>query len=233
MKVQQPGNPHKMITIERQISPLRRWGLILLVPAMLVFFFWAIFIIETRGLSPSSDFLNVLLGCILEILAQGCTECIPDLGYIIFCSILGGPFAIIISYKIWQSLNTKIIFTDQSIIKKQSWSKETQIGWNEIKKIKVLKGDKGMELMFTRNKGSAIFDNSNRIFCLLILRYERSSVSSAAANLILAKIDTYNISVKGERKALEEMAQKTHQLRHSPSRPAASPPLPNHPRSWS
>ena len=220
--MQSPNNLQNEITIAREIAPLKRLGVILLTPAMLVAFFWAIFIIETESLSPRSDFLMVLAGCIKGLITEGSSECLPDLGYIIFCSILGGPFAIIISYKIWQALNTKILLTDQSITKKQPWGKKIQFGWNEIKKIKIFEGDKGAELMFTRNSGSALCDNSNRLFCLLILRYERPSLSSAAANLILNKIDTYSIFVTGDREALEQMVQAPQQTRQGPLNPGTS-----------
>ncbi len=218
MGMQQTKDRKIEITIAREIAPLKRLGAILFTPALFVAFFWAIFIIETEGLSPRSDYFLVLAGCIKGLITEGSTECVPDLGYIVFCSILGGPFVIIISYKIWQALNTKIVLTEQSIIKKQPWNKKIQFGWNEIKKIEIFEGLKGTELMFTRNSGSALFGNSNRFFCPLILRNKRASLSSAAANLILNKIDTYSIFVKGDREALEQMVQVPHQKRQGPLR---------------
>jgi len=219
MEDQHHGKQPLRITVERDISSVKLLGAILIAPAMLAGFFWAIFIIESEGLSPTSDFLNVLTGCILKLLSDGCTECLPDLGYILFCTVLGGPFALFISYKIWQGLKTKIILSDLRIIKKQPSGKEIQFFWNEIQKIRILSGHGVVQVIFTRKKGSVLLDNNNNKFCTLTLRNEKPVISSAAAYLILNKIESYGISIIGEIELLEEIVQTPHQTRQGPLRP--------------
>jgi len=192
-----------------------------MVPVFLIFFFWAIFIVENEGGDLSSDFLNVLVGCFYKMLSQGCTECVPDLGYIILCTIIGGPLAFVCSYKIWQNLKSKIILTDQKIINKQAFGKEIQLYWSEIKKIKIIDGDGGTQLVLTNNKGSALLGDNNRIFCPPTLSKKSPFISRDAAYLILKKIHRYNIPIKGERWLLEEVIRTPHQSQQAPTRPAA------------
>ncbi len=231
--MQPPNNLQNEITIVREIAPVKRLGALLLTPAMLVVFFWAIFIIETEGLSPRSDYLLLIAGCIKGLITEGCTKCVPDLGYIIFCSVLGGPFAIPISFKIWQALNMKIVLTGQNIILKWPLGKDIQSGWNVVKEIQILRGAKVTQLIFTRDDGPGLFDKSNAIFCTLTLRNDRLALYSAAANLILNKIETHNISIDGERELLEKMAQKPDYSLNGPSKMADPTHPPNHPTAWS
>ena len=221
MQVKQPGKKQKTLTIENEITPLKQLVAIFIVPVFLVFFFWAIFIIENEGGDLSSDFLNVLVGCFYKMLSQGCTECVPDLGYIILCTIIGGPFAFLCSYKILQNLKSKIILTDQKIINKQAFGKDIQLYWGEIKKVKIMDGDGGTQLVFTKTKGAALFDNNSRIFCPPALSKKRPFISRDAAYLILKKISRYSIPVKGERWLLDEIIQTPHQSQQPSTRPIA------------
>ena len=197
MEFEQPGKKQKIITIEKEITLAKRLAVLLLGPGILVGCFWAIFIIENEGLPAWSNMIEVLGGCILGLLTEGNTECLPDPGYIIFCTILGGPFAVFITYKVWQDLKTKVILSDQKIIKRQPFGKETQLYWSEIKKVRIFSAKESNQLIFTRNKGSALFNDNKRIFCPPNLNNERPFLSREAANLILKKIDLYNISIKG------------------------------------
>ena len=221
MEFEQPGKKQKTITVENEITPARRLVVLLLGPGILVGFFWAIFIIENEGLPAWSNMMDVLGGCILKLLAEGNTECLPDLGYIILCTILGGPFAFFITYKIWQDQKAKIILTDQKIIKKQPFGKEIQLYWSEIKNVRILSAKESNQLIFTRNKGSALFNDNKRIFCPPGLNKERPFLSREAANLILKKIDLYNISIKGKRELLEEIIKTPHKSQQGPTRPVA------------
>lgn len=221
MQVNQPGKQQKIITIENEASLVKQLVVILLPTVGLSLFFWAIFIVENEGLSTSSDFGWALLGCIYKMLSQGCTECVPDLGYIILCTILGGPFAFIISYKIWQNLKSKVILTDQRIVQKQASGREIQLYWKEIKKIKILGGDGWTQLVLTNNTGSALLGDNNRIFCPSTPKKGRPSIPPDAANLILKKIDLYKISVKGDRTLLEEIIKAPHKSQQAPTRPVA------------
>lgn len=220
MQVQQPGNKQRTIIIENEVTLLKQLVAILIVPVLLVFFFWAIFIIENEGGDLSSDFLNVLVGCFYKMLIQGCTECVPDLGYIILCTIIGGPLSFVCSYKIWQNLKSKIILTDQRIVQKQAFGKEIQLYWKEVKKIKIIAAVGGTQLVLTNNKGSALLGDNNRIFCPPVLSKKRPFMSPFAANLILKKINRYNIPVKGERWLLAEIIQPPHPSQQIPTRPA-------------
>jgi len=74
-------------------------------------------------------------------------------------------------------------------------------------------------LVFTRNKGASLFDDNGRIFCPPGLTKKRPFISSEAANLILKKIDRYNIFVKGDRKILEEIIKTPHKSQQSPPPP--------------
>ena len=76
MQAKQPGKKQKILTFENEVTPLKQLAAILIVPVFLVFFFWAIFIIENEGGDLSSDFLYVLVGCFYKMLSQGCTECV-------------------------------------------------------------------------------------------------------------------------------------------------------------
>jgi hypothetical protein len=221
MTVKQPGKKQKIITLENEVTPLKQLAAILMVPVLLVFFFWAIFIIETEGGDLSSDFLNVLVGCFYKMISQGCTECVPDLGYIILCTIIGGPLGFVCSYKIWQNLKSKIILTDQKIINKQAFGREIQLYWSEIKKIKIIDGAGGTQLVLTNNKGSALLGDNNRIFCPPALSNKSPFISRNAANLILKKIHRYNIPIKGERWLLEEIIKPPHPSQQAPTRPVA------------
>ena len=221
MEVEQSNKKQKVLTIEKEITPVRRLAVLLLGPGILVGLFWAVFIIENEGLPAGSNMIDVLGGCILKMLTQGNAECLPDPGYIILCTILGGPFAFFITYKIWQDLKTKVILTDQKIIKKQPSGKEIQLYWSEIKKVRIISVDAGSQLIFTRNKGSALFNDSKRIFCPPNLNKERPFLSRDAANLILKKIDRYNISVKGNRELLEVIIITPHKPQQGPTSPIA------------
>ena len=218
MQVEPPGKQQKTITIENEVTPLNKLMAILITPVILVVVFWAIFIIETEHLSTSSDYLNLLAGCILNLLTTGNTECLPDSGYIILCTILSGPFALFCSYKIWQNLKSKTILTEQKIINKQASGKEIQLYWSEIKKVRIFSANQAHQLVFTRNKGASLFDDSGRIFCPPGLSKKRPFISRDAANLILKKIDRYNISVKGERTLLEEIIKMPHKSQQAPTR---------------
>jgi hypothetical protein len=221
MQAKQPGKKQKILTLENEVTPLKQLVAILIVPVFLVFFFWAIFIIENEGGDLSSDFLYVLVGCFYKMLSQGCTECVPDLGYIILCTIIGGPLAFVCSYKIWQNLKSKIILTDQRIVQKQAFGKEIQLYWKEVKKIKIIDGAGGTQLVLTNNKGSALLGDTNRIFCPPTLSNKSPFISRDAANLILKKIHRYNIPIKGERWLLDEIIQTPHQSQQPPTLPVA------------
>ena len=145
----------------------------------------------------------------------------PDLGYIILCTIIGGPLAFVCSYKIWQNLKSKIILTDQRIVQKQAFGKEIQLYWKEVKKIKIIDGAGGTQLILTNNKGSALLGDTNRIFCPPALSNKSPFISRDAANLILKKIHRYNIPIKGERWLLDEIIQTPHQSQHPPTLPVA------------
>jgi len=236
MEVEQPGKKQNTITIENEVTPKNKLVAILITPVILVVVFWAIFIIETEGLSTSEDYLSLLAGCIINSLATGNTECLPDIGYILLCTILSGPFALFCSYKIWQNLKSKTILTEQKIINKQSSGKEIQLYWSEIKKVRIFSANQASQLVFTKSKGPALFDNNNRIFCPPGLSKKRPFISRDAANLILKKIDRYNISVKGERVLLEKIIKTPHKPQQTPTRSttqnrAAKNPLPVRPPS--
>lgn len=212
MEVEQSGKNQKTIIIGKEVTPLNKLVVMLIMPVILVVFFWAIFIIETEGLSTRSDYLVLLAGCIGNLLTTGNTECLPDLGYIILCTVIGGPFALFCSYKIWQNLNSKTILTDQKIISKQPSGREIQLYWTEIKKVRIFSANQANQLVFTRSKGASLFDDNGRIFCPPGLSKKRPFISPDAADLILKKIDRYNIFVKGERALLEEII-KTPDIR--------------------
>lgn len=231
MEFEQPGKKQKTITVENKITPARRLVVLLLGPGILVGFFWAIFIIENEGLPARSNMIDVLGGCILKLLTEGNTECLPDLGYIILCIVLGGPFAFFITYKVWQDLKTKVILTDQKIIKKQPFGKEIQLYWREIKKVKIISADAYNQLVFTKSKGAALFNDNSRIFCPPDLNKERPFLPREAANLILKKIDRYNISIKGNRALLEEIIKtpRKPQQGHTRNRVPVNPSSPQNP----
>jgi hypothetical protein len=201
VEFEQPGKKQNMITVENKVSPLQKLGTILIAPVILVVCFWLIFGAENEGLPLGPDFIKDLVG------------------YIILCSILGGPFVFFISYKILQNLKTKVILTDQKIIKKLPSGKEIQLYWNEIKYITIISIDAGTQLHLTKNKGLAIFDDNNRVHCPSAPNKEKPFLSRDAANLILKKIDLYNISVKGKRELLEEIVQTPHKSQQGPTKP--------------
>ncbi len=221
MEFEQLGKKQKIITVENNVSPLIRLVAILFAPVLLAICFWAVFIIENEGLPAGSDMIDVLGGCILKLLTEGNTECLPDLGYILFCTILFGPFVFFASYKFRKILKTKIILTDQRIIKKPPSGKENQFYWNEIKKIEFFSGKGGKQLVFTINEGPSLFDDSNRILCPTNPNKERPFLSREAANLILKKIDLYNISVMGKRELLAEIIKTPHKSQKGRTRPVA------------
>ncbi|MGD9045860.1 MAG: hypothetical protein PVG06_19260 [Desulfobacterales bacterium] len=217
MQVAQPGKKQTILTVENKIAPSKQVAVILMTPALLVVFFMAIFIIENEGLSTSSDYFLILAECLIKALRQGNTECLPDLGYIILCTILGGPFALFCSYKIWQHSKTAIILTNQKIVKKKPSGKEIQLYWSEIKKVRIISTEHGSQLNFTKTKGRALFNDKNRIFCPPDLSKEKPFLPPDAANLILKKIDRYNITVKGNRDLLEEIIKTPHQSQQEPT----------------
>jgi hypothetical protein len=221
MEVEQPGKKQKTITIENEVTTKNKLVPLLITPVILVVVFWAIFIMETEGLSTRSDYLALLAGCMINLLTTGNTECLPDLGYIILCTILSAPFAIFITCKISQNLKSKIILTDQKIIQRQHSGKEIQLYWGEIKKVRILSADQCSQLIFTRNKGSALFNDKKRIFCPPIPNEDRPFISRDAVNLILNKIDRYNIPIDGNRALLEEIIKAPHQSQQWPTRPVA------------
>ena len=218
MKVHRPGKKQNIITIENKVTLVKKLVVIFLPAVALALAFWAIFIVESEGLDLSSDFGYALLGCIYKMLSQGCTECLPDLSYIILCTILGGPFAFLISYVIWQHLKSKIILTDQRIVQKLASGKKIQLYWKEIRKVQIIPAAVGPRLILTSNKGPNLLGDTNRIFCPISLSQKNQLLPRVAANLILKKIDRYNIPVKGNRDLLEGIIKTPHQSQQGPAR---------------
>jgi len=223
MEVEKPSQKQKRITVGIEVTLPKRLLAILFAPAILTVLFWAFFIIEKDGLSGSLNVFIVLWGCINNIFTHGNTDCLPSLDYIIACSILGGPFAFYISYKWWKALRTKVILSNQSLLRKPPSGTGLQLRWSEIKKIYITENTKDdfINLIFTRNKRYRPFDNKNYI---VLDAYPMSKKNWLwdAAGLILENIDRYKIPIKGERKILQEIANKNSKASPGPNRPAVS-----------
>jgi hypothetical protein len=203
MEVERPiKNPTKII-IENDFAPITKLAIILSGPALLVSFFVQLFLGEFNTSQISLDF-------------------------VIVSAFIGSPFAFFIPYTLWKALGTKIILTDQKIIKKSPSGAELHLYWSEVKKIYITHNDqtKCIHLIFTRKKRAVPFDNANRICCppgaLVSTLFSKKNLPGEAAVLIRNKIHLYRIRVKGSRTHLDEIVRKSLQVLN---RPAVPPPL--------
>ncbi len=207
IKLKRRDNRQKTIIIENDITPIIKLGVIISGPALLVFFFVALFLREFNTSSFSWD-------------------------YVIVCSFITIPFAFFISYYLWKALGTKVKLTDQKIIKKSPSGAELHLYWRDVKKIYITQNDqtKCIHLIFTRKKRAVPFDNANRICCppgaLDSNLFSKKNLSGVAAGLFLNKIHLYTIRVKGNRTPLDEIVKKFSKSLQGVNRPAVPPPLP-------
>lgn len=189
-------NQKKRIIIENNVTPLTRKITVLSGPALLVGFFVTIFLGGLNEHPFSLDHIKAFLP--------------------IAC-----PFAFLISYKCWKAMGTKVILTDQKIIKKTPRGKERHLYWNEIKKISITTSFKpnGIYLVFSRKKLSTPFNRGNRILCPSGTLFSKTCLSEDAARLILNQIDKYKISAKRVRGFLEEIMSKSSSSLKGQARP--------------
>jgi hypothetical protein len=198
MKFERSDKQPKKIIIENRVTPIKRLIAMLSFPALLVACFYVLNYKEYHSLWPSLDF--------------------------IFASLfIASPFAIVVSYKMCKRLKTKIILTDEKIIRKPPRGKELHMSWSEIKKIKMGLDEKNncLYLVFTRAERYVPFDNDNRIYCPPGSFPSKEYLSRDAANLILKKIDLYKILIEGKREHLEEITKKHNPSLQGPATPAA------------
>jgi hypothetical protein len=158
-------------------------------------------------------------------------EPIPFKDILLFTPI-AAPFVFYVSYKMWKDLETKIILTNERIIRKQPFSKDLHMSWSDINKVTIGKAMKGkiqdrtrVYLMFTRKKQRFLFNRGETIHCPSAGLFSKdNSLSRDAANLLLRNIDLYRIPIKGERELLEAMAGKPDKSLHETSTPTAFGP---------
>lgn len=203
MEVERPIKKPTKILIGNDFTPLTKLAIIFSGPALLVLFFVQLFLEEFNTSRISLDF-------------------------VIVSAFIGSPFAFFISYNLWKALGTKIILTDQKIIKRSPSGAELHLYWSEVKKIYITHNDqtKCIHLIFTRKKWSVPFDNANRICCppgaLVSTLFNKKNLPGEAAVLIRNKIQLYRILVKGSITHLDEIVRKSLP---GLNRPAVPPPL--------
>ena len=183
MDAEAPGTRRKRIIIETIVTPLSRLTAIFLAPAILVCGYAQIFL---KGHNTYSFSLE----------------------HVLVFSIIAGPFAFFISYKFWKALGTKVILTDQKIIKKMTSGKETHLNWSDLKKISITKNPEMncFYFVFSKKKRMIPFDNASRIFCPPTRFFGKTNLSHEAIIFILKKINSYKIPVDGKREFLEELS---------------------------
>ena len=93
------------------------------------------------------------------------------------------------------------------------WNKKIYINANTEKDL--------INLIFTKSKRYRPFDNKNYIV-LDAYPISKKNWLWDAAGLILENIDRYKIPIKGERKILQEIANKFSKASPGPNKPAAS-----------
>ena len=165
----------------------------------------------------------LLAVCFFKIHYKEYGSFLPSLDYILACSVLAFPFAFLISYKWYKTLGIKVILTDQKVIKKPHSGRELHLYWKEIKKIYIAQNpnNKIVNLTFTRNKRYRPFNKDDQIHCPPGALLNRKHLSWEAADLILKKIDSYKIPVKGDRAILAEIVRRFDNSSQSAVRPAA------------
>jgi hypothetical protein len=206
IKLKRRGNQPKTIIIENDFTPIQKLGAIISGPALLVAFFVVLFLEKEFNTSSLS------------------------LEFVIVCSVFSIPFAFFISYNLWKAVGTKIILTDQKIIRKSPSGSEFHLYWRDVKTINISESNHCIHLIFSRKKRSVAFDNANRICCppgaLLSTFFNNKYLSGEAAVLIQNKIHQYKIRVKGNGTSLDEIVRKTSKSLQGLNRPAVPPPLP-------
>ncbi len=172
-KVEPSGNRKKWIVIENNVTPLTRIITILSGPTLLIGFFVTIFVGGLNEHPFSLDHIKAFLP-------------------------IAGPFAFFISYKFWKVMGTKVILTDQKVIKKTPRGKELHLNWSEIKRINIIKIAETNSHHFTFSRKNTIvpFANASRIFCPPGALLSRTKLSEEAINFIFNKINLYKIPVK-------------------------------------
>ena len=183
MDAQAPGTHIKRITIETIVTPRSRLTAIFLAPAILAAGYAMIFF-KGHNTYPFS------------------------LEHLLVFSVIAGPFAFFISYKFWKALGTKVIFTDQKIIKKTTSGKEIHLNWSDLKKINITKNPEMncFYFVFSRKKRLVPFANASRIFCPPARFFGKTNLSNEAIRFILKKINLYKIPVDGNREFLDELS---------------------------
>jgi hypothetical protein len=197
MEIEKSDNQKKRLIVENNVTLLSRLGAILLPPAIIAMGF-------------------------IKIHAKGHNTYPFSLEHVLGYSVIAGPFAFFISYKLWKALGTKVILTDQKIIKKTTSGKEQHLNWSEIKRINITKNadNNGIQFVFYTKQIAIPFNNAGRIFCPPGALFNKTILSEDATRLILKKIDLYKIPVKGHKKALAVLFEKSNKSLQGQARPS-------------
>ena len=207
MKHELLDNQQNKITVTNDVTLKKRLSTILFFPALLAICFSVFY---SKGMSPEPiTFKDILL-----------------------FTPIAAPFVFYVSYKMWKDLETKIILTNEIIIRKQPFSKDLHLSWRNIIKVtigKVMKGNNQEKtrilLAFVGKKQSSLFNRNETIHCPSAGFFGKDNpLSRDAANLVLRNIDQYRIPIKGERELLEEMAGKPVESLQETPRPKAFGP---------
>ncbi len=145
-----------------------------------------------------------------------------------FCLIVS-PLIFYVSYKMWKDLETKIILTNEKIIRTQPFGKDLHMRWSDIKRVTIgavikknIQDRTRVYLMFTGKKHSSLSSRAETIHCPSAGFFSKGNLLSRdAANLILRNIDMYSIPIKGEKERLEELAEEPDKARQGTARSMA------------
>jgi hypothetical protein len=145
-----------------------------------------------------------------------------------FCLIVS-PLIFYVSYKMWKDLETKIILTNEKIIRTQPFGKDLHMRWSDIKRVTIgavikknIQDRTRVYLMFTGKKHSSLSSRAETIHCPSAGFFSKGNLLSRdAANLILRNIDMYSIPIKGEKERLEELAEEPDKAKQGTARSMA------------
>ena len=216
MKFKGGVNQQKPIIIENDISPIIKLAIIISGPALFVACFFGLFLEESKT-SLVAFLIDLFLGA-FDTSQISLDYAVSRFG---FSLLFGFP----ISYHFWRTMGTKIILTDQKIIKKSPSGAERHLYWSEIKTIYIKQKMHCIQLLFTRKSIVLPFDSANRICCppggLLTHLLRKTNLSGEAAVFIRNKIHLHRIHIDWGRVYLDEIVRKHIKSLDELNRPAA------------
>jgi Ca2+/Na+ antiporter len=190
MEFELPYNQQKEIIITNNVTRIKRLFTILFFPVTLTFCF--VFLYRVEMSHEGIAFTDMLIFLPIAVL-----------------------FVFYVSNRMSKDLETKIILTNEKIIRKPPFSKEFRMSWSAIEKITIGPGHHLGPLQFLGGKNSLIFTRKKRKFLSIFFNHihcppgVEKYLSADAAKLILRNSALYHIPIEGKIELLEEISRNS------------------------